>query len=310
MQTNQTPINLIFGPVASRRFGISLGIDLSPNIKQCNFDCLYCELAASKTISKQNSSPKVSDIIDQVKDAIQKHQQIEVITLTANGEPTLYPYLDQLIDELNKIKQNKKLLILSNGSTIYKNNIFRSLQQIDIVKLSLDCATQKCFKKLDRANNSVELHKIIDGIITFSKVYNGDLILEVLFVDGINTKDDEIDKLYQILKQIKPNRVDIGTIDRPPAYDVKPIGFDKLQEIANKFTDINVNITFKNRPKSLQSFNHQEIIKLLKMRPLTQDDIDNTFDTSSVEILKKLIQDKIISVVESSGVLFYKIFEI
>jgi wyosine [tRNA(Phe)-imidazoG37] synthetase (radical SAM superfamily) len=284
-----------------------LGIDLSPNSKQCNFDCLYCELKAAKTVSTQDSSIPIKDILDEVTKALCKYPNIDVITLTANGEPTLYPELDRLIEELNKIKQNKKLLILSNGSTIYQNSIFRSLQQIDIVKLSLDCATNRCFKKLDRANSSVDLQKIIDAIIRFSKVYNGDLILEVLFVDGINTQEDEIEKLYQILKQIDPTRIDIGTIDRPPAYDVKAVNFSFLEMVAKKMQNLPVNITYKNRPKALQSFSEDEIIKLLKMRPLTQEDITNTFDKNSKNILNELIEQRKVMVHNNSGVKFYKI---
>ena len=89
-------LNLTFGPIPSRRFGMSLGIDLSASIKQCNFDCLYCELKAFKTVSKQNDSIEVKFYIDEVEKALVKFPEIEVITITANGEPTLYPYLDRL----------------------------------------------------------------------------------------------------------------------------------------------------------------------------------------------------------------------
>lgn len=92
----------IFGPINSRRFGSSLGIDLSPALKQCNFDCLYCELAPSATTDKQIEVIEVSTIINELKTHL--NDKIDVITLTANGEPTLYPYLDELIDEINKIK--------------------------------------------------------------------------------------------------------------------------------------------------------------------------------------------------------------
>ena len=117
-------MNLIFGPIPSRRFGVSLGIDLSPNIKQCNFDCLYCELDFAKTISKQTQVVSVKDIITQLKIALQDHKNIDVITFTANGEPTLYPYLSQLIDEVDKIKGDIKTLILSYSLSTFKVLIF------------------------------------------------------------------------------------------------------------------------------------------------------------------------------------------
>ena len=301
-------MSLTFGPIPSRRFGMSLGIDLSPNIKQCNFDCLYCELKPAKTVANQTSSPSVEDIINEVKQSLKKHPNINVITLTANGEPTLYPYLDNLIYELDKLKDDAKTLILSNAGTIYKQEVQQMLSKIDIVKLSLDCVSASCFKKLDRINTNVDIQQIVSGMVEFRKVYNKELILETLFVKNINDNNNEIELLNNAYKQIKPNRIDIGTIDRPPAYDVEAVSFDKLENISNSFKNLPINLTFKNRPKAIQSFNEEEIINLLKMRPLTQDDIENTFDEESKFILKKLVKLEEISLILVSGVKFYKIF--
>lgn len=298
--------SIIFGPIPSRRFGISLGIDLSPAKKQCNFDCLYCELEGAKTVDKMDEYPRVKDIIKEINNSFKIHPIIDVLTLTCNGEPTLYPKLNELIDEINKIKGSTKTLILSNGSTIYKEDIFNTLLKIDIVKLSLDCVSEKCFKKLDRVNSSVETQKIVPLMIEFSQKTQKNLVLEILFVKDLNDKDEEISLLYQALIQINPTRVDIGTIDRPPAYDVKPVSYEFLQSVANKFININVNIVYKNRPKSIQSFSLNEITSMLKRRPLTREDIENMFDIESKNILDSLIKDEIVTIINSSGVDFYK----
>jgi wyosine [tRNA(Phe)-imidazoG37] synthetase (radical SAM superfamily) len=298
--------SIIFGPIPSRRFGISLGIDLSPAKKQCNFDCLYCELEGAKTVDKMDEYPSVKDIIKEINNSFKIHPIIDVLTLTCNGEPTLYPKLNELIDEINKIKGSTKTLILSNGSTIYKEDIFNTLLKIDIVKLSLDCVSEKCFKKLDRVNSSVETQKIVPSMIEFSQKTQKDLVLEILFVKDLNDKDEEISLLHEALIQINPTRVDIGTIDRPPAYDVKPVSYEFLQSVANKFININVNIVYKNRPKSIQSFSLNEITSMLKRRPLTKEDIENMFDIESKNILDSLIKDEIVTIINSSGVDFYK----
>ena len=297
---------IIFGPIPSRRFGISLGIDLSPSKKQCNFDCLYCELEGAKTVDKMDEYPSVEDIIKEIKNSFKIHPVIDVLTLTCNGEPTLYPKLNELIDEINKIKGSTKTLILSNGSTIYKEDIFNTLLKIDIVKLSLDCVSEKCFKKLDRVNSSVETQKIVPSMIEFSQKTQKDLVLEILFVKDLNDKDEEISLLHEALIQINPKRVDIGTIDRPPAYDVKPVSYEFLQSVANNFINININIVYKNRPKLIQSFSLNEIISMLKRRPLTIEDIENMFDIESKNILDNLIKDEIVTIINSSGVDFYK----
>ncbi|VAY86896.1 Putative Fe-S oxidoreductase [hydrothermal vent metagenome] len=299
-------MNFTFGPVPSRRFGMSLGINLSPTLKQCNFDCLYCELKPANTVDKQISTPKVSNIILEVRNTIEKYPSINVITLTADGEPTLYPYLDQLITQLNIIKGDIKTLILSNGGNIYDQNIQKTLTKLDIVKLSLDCISSKCFKKLDRTNKSVDCQKIADGMINFRKLYNKELIIEILFVKDLNDNDDEIKLLKYVLQKIKPNRIDIGTIDRPPAYDVRPITYNKLKQIANKLENLPVCITYKNRLKAIQSFTKTNIINLLKMRPLTKEDIENTFDDLSKKRLQTLLKDDIIYSTMISSVQFYK----
>ena len=298
--------SIIFGPIPSRRFGISLGIDLSPSKKQCNFDCLYCELEGAKTVDKMDEFPSVQEIISAIKYSFLKHSKIDVITITCNGEPTLYPKLNELIEEINKIKGNTKTLILSNGSTIYKEDIFNTLLKIDIVKLSLDCVSEKCFKKLDRVNSSVETQKIVPAMIDFSKQTKNDLVLEILFVKDLNDKIDEIELLNKAINQIKPKRVDIGTIDRPPAYQVKPVTYEFLEVVASEFKNINVNIVYKNRPKSIQTYSEDEIIKMLKRRPLTTEDIENMFDNQSKMTLDDLIKSNIITIVNSSGVEFYK----
>ncbi|WP_323658450.1 radical SAM protein [Aliarcobacter butzleri] len=298
--------SIIFGPIPSRRFGISLGIDLSPSKKQCNFDCLYCELEGAKTVDKMDTFPSVDKIIKAIKESFKNHPKIDVITITCNGEPTLYPKLSELIDEINKIKGETKTLILSNGSTIYKKEIFDTLLKIDIVKLSLDCISEKCFKKLDRQNKSVEIDKIVPSMIEFSQKTKKDFVLEVLFVKDINDKDEEIELLFNAAKQINPKRIDIGTIDRPPAYKVNPVNYEFLEDVANKFEGLNVNIVFKNRPKQIISYNKEEILSMINRRPLTIEDIENMFDNQSKIFLEELIRNEEIGLVDNAGIKFYK----
>lgn len=298
--------SIIFGPIPSRRFGISLGIDLSPSKKQCNFDCLYCELEGAKTVDKMDTFPSVDEIIKAIKESFKNHPKIDVITITCNGEPTLYPKLSKLIDEINKIKGETKTLILSNGSTIYKKEIFQALLKIDIVKLSLDCISEKCFKKLDRQNKSVEIDKIVPSMIEFSQKTKKDFVLEVLFVKDINDKDEEIELLFNAVKQINPKRVDIGTIDRPPAFKVNPVSYEFLEKVTNKFEGLNVNIVFKNRPKQIISYNKEEILSMINRRPLTIEDIENMFDNQSKIFLEELIRNEEIGLVDNAGIKFYK----
>jgi len=130
----------IFGPVSSRRFGSSLGIDLSPDQKSCNFDCLYCELKKAKTLRAIKNEPNSKVIINELKNALNEFKDIDVITLTANGEPSLYSDLLNLITQINTLKTTQKSLILSNGSAVLNPNAIEALLNLDIVKFSLDSA--------------------------------------------------------------------------------------------------------------------------------------------------------------------------
>lgn len=300
-------MNIIFGPIPSRRFGMSLGIDLSPTSKQCNFDCLYCELAYAKTVSKQTQIISVEEIISQLKDALKNHPNIDVITFTANGEPSLYPHLEELIDQVDKIKGDIKTLILSNGANIYHKDIQKVLSKIDIVKLSLDCTSQKCFKKLDRVNSSVDCSKIVDGMVEFRALHKKQLIIEILFVKNLNDNDTEIKQLYEALQRVQPNRIDIGTIDRPPAYDVEAISYEKLVSIANIFSNLPVTIAHKNKIVNKQTYTKDEILTLLSRRPLTKDDVENIFDENTILALNELINSDKIRAVNNNNVVFYKI---
>ncbi len=281
--------NIIFGPINSRRFGMSLGIDLSPSFKQCNFDCLYCELSPAKTVNAQSKTIEVSQIITELK----KHldTKIDVITLTANGEPTLYPYLDKLIDEIDKIKNKTQTLILTNSATLVDEKVFNSLLKLDQVKLSLDAVSKNVFKKIDRPHATIDTDNIISKVIEFSKTYKGKLYIEILFVHTLNDTKDEIKKLNDVLMKLDVTRIDLGTIDRPPAYPVEGLSYKELHDISLMFNSslpIHIASRVHAEPNN-SSYTDEEIINTLDMRPLTREDIELLFDEDSKKRLEILI---------------------
>ncbi len=214
-------MKILFGPINSRRFGRSLGIDLSPSKKQCNFDCVYCELEAQKPQEKQDEIVSVEEIILEVQGALEKNVPFDFLTLTANGEPSLYPHLDELISSLRKIAKDKKLLILSNGTVVLDQDKFNTLLKLDVVKFSLDSAISKTFYRIDRALKNINLEKMIEKMAEFKTQFKGDLVMEILVVKDLNDNEEEFIALNQALAKIAPLRVDLSTIDRPPAYAVK-----------------------------------------------------------------------------------------
>ncbi len=281
--------SIIFGPVISRRFGTSLGIDLSPNKKQCNFDCLYCELEPKHPQNKYDDVVSVDEIIDEVK----KHltSDIDVLTITANGEPTLYPYLDELIDEINKIKKDTKTLILTNATGLLDEQVFYSLLKLDKVKLSFDAVTPEIFKKIDRPVKDINTDELIEKMVEFSYIYSSELYVEVLFVKGLNDSIDEVKKLNEVLKEFKNlTRVDLSSIDRPPAYAVESLSYHEIYELSNYFdNDLPIFIASRKEKEVKKfDFSENEILNTLDKRPLTLEDIKHLFSDDSLEIFYSL----------------------
>ena len=261
---------------------MSLGVDLSPSSKQCNFDCLYCELAPMATVAEQSKVVSVEEIISALKEHLD--EKIDVITLTANGEPTLYPHLSSLIDEINKIKSETETLILTNSATLVNKNVFDNLLKLDQVKLSLDAISPDIFKKIDRPHESIKIGEVVQKVKDFSKVYKGKLFIEILFVYGLNDTKEEVEKLNEVLLEINAQRIDLGTIDRPPAYPVVGISYKELFEISNMFdTSLPIHIASRiHAEANNSSYSDEEILNTLDKRPLTIDDLKLLLDEDSI----------------------------
>jgi wyosine [tRNA(Phe)-imidazoG37] synthetase (radical SAM superfamily) len=303
----------VFGPINSRRFGRSLGVDLSPNIKQCNFDCLYCEIQKEECEKvEQYIDPLVSSkIVVEIEEALKKFPEINVLTFTANGEPTLYPDLYNLIIKVNKIKPlyKFKTLILSNGGNIFKHQIREILMKFDKVKLSLDCATENCFAKLDRPLKHIKIKDVKSGLLEFSKMYSGELYIETLFVKGINDNPKELLELNNFFLQMHNiTRIDFGTIDRPPLYNVKPISHQSLYQISQHFNKyLPIFIVGKAEKNHIKYYlTKSELLHTLGIRPLTQYDFENLFDEKTSENLKSLKKEGLIEQKKVGEVIFYQ----
>ncbi|ELM5195517.1 radical SAM protein [Campylobacter jejuni] len=300
-------MKILFGPVSSRRFGRSLGIDLSPNKKQCNFDCVYCELDPKKAQEKQDEIISIDKIISEVKVMLEKNVEFDFLTLTANGEPSLYPYLNELILSLRSIAKDKKLLILSNGTAVLDEDKFNALLKLDVVKFSLDSAVAKTFYRIDRALKNIDLEKMIEKMADFRARFNGDLIMEILVVKDLNDNEEEFKALNQALKKIMPLRVDLSTIDRPPAYVVKKVSEEKLLELSKLIDSTPVLLAKRHYEGEKLSFNEEELLKMLHLRSQSEIDIEVKFDKQSKTLLNQLIKEKKVKILDLAGVKFYKV---
>jgi wyosine [tRNA(Phe)-imidazoG37] synthetase (radical SAM superfamily) len=244
------------------------------------------------TVDKQTDIVSVKTIIDELQTHLD--ERIDVITLTANGEPTLYPHLNELIEEIDKIKNHTETLILTNSASLVDENIFATLLKLDQVKLSLDAISPDVFKKIDRPHESIKIEDIVQKVEEFSKIYKGKLFIEILFVHGLNDTKEEIQKLNKALLEINATRIDLGTIDRPPAYPVVGISYKELHDISLMFDyilPIHIASRIHAEPNNAH-YENNEILNTLDKRPLTMNDINLLFDDGSKERLEKLINEE------------------
>lgn len=305
-------MNIIFGPVQSRRFGTSLGVDLSPKIKQCNYDCLYCELEGKKADKQMQEILEPKLILDEIQRSLQRFKGLNSITITANGEPTLYPHLYELMLKLEDIKGDLQTLLLTNGSTLYDPCIARACLLFDKVKFSLDAISQDVFKKIDRPHKELDLNKILKGIYTFAGDFKGELYAEILFVKNVNDSIEEIHKMAQFLAPLPLKRLDISPIDRPPAYQVTSPSPEDFKQFKLIFERFNIPTFIPERKDNKENSTHnnihlsqEEILKTLNLRPMSIEDVELLWDLQTQKTLKELIASKKVSIKIVGNTSFY-----
>lgn len=211
-------MNSIFGPVASRRLGRSLGIDVIPP-KTCSFDCIYCESGPTTRLSVRDEHfIEPSEVLAQLDAFLGLHPNAtDALTFSSAGEPTLYAGLGELIAAVKKAYPAFPLIVLTNGSLLWKPEVRRRLLKADRVVPSLDAATASVFKRINRPHPSLEVEQIVEGIRAFRMEYKGQLHVEILLVSGVNDTPEELSALARVLESISPDKIELNTVIRPPA---------------------------------------------------------------------------------------------
>lgn len=287
-------LKYIFGPAPSRRLGRSLGINVVPS-KICSLDCLYCEVGKTKATTMQiKPYIKAADILDEFSKNYNKFNELcDVITITGAGEPTLNSELDTILKGIKNIT-NKPVAVLTNTTTLHIESVYNTLLLFDIVVPSLDSVDSNSFHKINLPDKNINIENIISSLEKFSHEYKGRLFVEVLFCKGVNDDKKSIEKLINVLKNIKAGKVQLGTIHRPPAYkNIEKVDDEFLLATANllKNNNINAEVTggFVSLYKTSATLALDELIpSLLKMRPCTLQDMTCVFGKSEEEIKEAL----------------------
>lgn len=249
---------IVFGPIKSRRLGISLGINLLPlNGKVCSFDCLYCECGLNEAF-KGGRIPKKAEVLNALEtkfETLQKeHIHPDVITFAGNGEPTMHPDFASIIDRTIELRDqffpNAKVSVLSNATGLEKPTIFDALMKVDNAILKLDSAFDNTVRILDRPTSSTYT---VRRQVELMKAFHGKLIIQTLFTRGFyqdqafdNTTEEEVSAWIELIQEIGPESVMIYAIDRETAVQgVEKVSLKELRAIAKRLeaeTGIHVSV--------------------------------------------------------------------
>ncbi len=238
--------DVIFGPVRSRRLGLSLGINLLPlHRKYCSFNCIYCECGWTPSQAREGmelpSRAEVASFLEQkLKELAAGNYLPDAITYAGNGEPTLHPEFSAIVDDTlrlrNQYSPHSVVTVLSNASRIDDPAVFEALLKLDHNILKLDAGTDKTFRILNNPVEAFDFSHMISGLMKF----NGNLIIQTMFLRGVikgqvvdNTTTNEVEAWIKHLKAIRPKAVMIYPIAREtPAKDLEKISREEMERIA------------------------------------------------------------------------------
>ena len=280
----------VFGPVPSRRLGRSLGVDIVP-FKTCTYDCIYCQLGrtTSKTLERRDWVP-VDEVIEQVKAALPT--QPDYITLSGSGEPTLNVLIGDVIDRIRQLT-NTPVAVLTNGSFLWDKDVRLELAGADLILPSLDAGDEAMFQAVNRPHGEISFSRMVEGLMACSAEFPGEYWLEVFLLDGYTASEEEVTKIARWVNKIKPDRVQLNTIDRPSGETFATgVSFGRLERLAKLFTPTAEVIA--DIPEGAETGEHrgsmEDILHLLQRRPCTVGDIAYGLGIHRNEVAKYLTE--------------------
>ncbi|MBI9065772.1 MAG: radical SAM protein [Salinivirgaceae bacterium] len=305
----------LFGPVPSRRLGMSLGIDLIPK-KVCSLNCVYCEVGkTTKLTTERLEYVKYNSVITELKKFMSTSPKVDYITFSGSGEPTLNVNIGKVLAFIKKEYPKIKTAVLTNGTLFYDKKLRTELLLADVILPSLDAASQTIFNKIDRPYESLSIDKYIQGLIDLRKEYKGKIWLEILLLKGYNDSNKELNMLKDAILKIEPDSIQLNTLDRPGTVQgLIPLTSDEMNKIIDYWNLPNIEIIASPPTRTnIESYKgniETAILETIARRPCTLDDLHNFLGIHVNEINKYLgtleVKGKIETVNFGRGV-FYEL---
>ncbi len=275
VETKNNPIGYTYGPVPSRRLGLSLGVDIVP-AKICTLDCVYCQLGrTTEKTACRGDFMDIRAVIDEVRTKLAQGIQADYITIGGSGEPTLNSRLGELIDGIRGLT-DIPIAIITNSTLLYRPEVRAECAKADLIIPSLDAADEAVFSAVNRPVGDISIEKLVSGLVSFRKEFAGQIWLEVFLIEGLNTMASQIEKLKGHIQRIQPDKVQLNSAVRPAAEPgIEAMAREALETIARQ---IGPNCEVVGAAPVGTSDRHiqrdcAEVLSMLKRRPCSIEDI-------------------------------------
>lgn len=287
-------MNYIFGPVPSRRLGWSLGLDLLP-YKTCSYDCIYCELGPTTCLTVDPVGlVEPGQVLAELESFLAAHPgPIDFLTISGSGEPTLHPALGQVMREMKR-RFALPVALITNGSLLFKPEVLEQVRAADLIIPSLDAVDPESLAAVNRPHPDLNLDSLLSGLLALGQLKGPRIWLEILFVKGLNDREDQVERFKQIIEKINPERIQINTVVRPPveaqALPLDTPGLGRIREQLGPRAEI---IARPDRRRDRTIRLEDEIITLVSRRPSTAEDIGQFIGRPPEEtlaLLQRLIE--------------------
>ena len=304
----------LFGPVPSRRLGMSLGVDLVSH-KICSLNCVYCECGRTTNLTTERKEYiAYDDVVKEIDHYIQNNPLPDYITFSGSGEPTLNSRLGDVLQYIKSLNKDIPVAVLTNGTLLHDPQVRSELVLADLILPSLDAAEDNAFRKVNRPFHDLNVPDMIRGLVDLRNEFSGKIWLEVLIIPGINDHPENLQALKEALLKINPDEIQLNTLDRPGAVEnIRAATHKELQQIAETWNLPQVSVIAKapDRKKivAYRSDTETAILETIKRRPCTLEDLHSILGLHINDVNKYLDvlehEGRVISVHESRG-LFYK----
>ena len=304
----------VYGPVPSRRLGKSLGINNIPP-KVCSYSCVYCQLGTTiETYIERREFYGIKAIIKDVNrkvEEVKKNKEIiDYLSFVPDGEPTLDINLGGEIELLRSL--GIKIAVITNASLIWREDVRDDLLGADWVSLKVDAIGEKIWHGINRPNRSLRLEKILDGMLEFARVFEGELTTETMLIRGINDNDREIGEIADFLSELKPDRAYISIPTRPPARrDIMPASEEKInmayQILSNKLSNVEYLIGYEGNAFAFTGDVEEDLLGITSVHPMREEAVREFLSKtrSDWSIIERLIEENKLIETEYGGKRFY-----